>query len=181
MVVPEAIKTCFREKFGFPDAPLIGQVATVTPDGPTIRSMRMYQFNEAGQLIFMSHRHSHKWRQLVQDPKLAICFVSSDLLTQVTVKGDVTLKQGTPDLQSYWENVRLDVRKIYDNYDVEGPFTGVKDLTPPKLCPDSFGLILVNPTKWELLELSPSDYPASNRTVFHLEHGKWSDQRVNVG
>lgn len=168
MVVPKDIEASFSKTFGFPKVPLMGQVATSTSKGPEIRTMRLYDIRSTGELVFLSHRISYKWQQLEQDPHLAICFLSSDLLTQVTLQGKATLTTELPEREEYWEKMRPDVRKVYCDDNVNS--------NPPS----TFGVILVDPFKWELLELAPNDYPASHRVIYEGDKGKWLEKKVEM-
>jgi len=183
-MIPDKIKTSLYEDFGYPDHPLMGQFATIVDDAPDLRTMRMFEFNERGCPIFLSHIGSLKWSQLRKNPKIAICFLNRNMTVQIVLRGRVTLIAGESDciqLQQYWDKVRVDIKKIYDEYDVEGPFIERSNLAPPTDVPIQFGMIVVEPVHWEILKLAPMDYPNSQRIQYFYEGDQWNGQRVNVG
>lgn len=177
-MIPKEILKSLREDFGFPDQPLMGQVATVVRNAPDIRTMRIYDLSESGCPILLSHKRTKKWGQFVENSNVAICFLNQQMSVQIVMRGKVTLTDGN---SQYWDKMRADIKKIYDGYDVEDYFSKSPDLEPPVDVSVHFGLIKVVPIHWEVLFLASMDYPNSRRILYSYYEGQWTSQRVNVG
>lgn len=171
------IRTCLRDHFSFPVHPLFGQMATVDRGVPDIRTARVYEITGDGRLLLFSHRGANKWRQLNGADGVAICFVNTWKSHQLIVRGRVRLRRGT---QSEWEKMREDVRRIYSQWDVEGPFRRVIDGEVSQEAPKPFGCIEVYPDSWELLTVDQEEYAQSYRIRFSLAEEGWVSERIQV-
>lgn len=177
MRLPIEIRTCLRDQFSFPVHPLFGQVATVDRGIPDIRTARVYEITPEGDLLLFSHRGANKWRQLSVSNGVAICFLSPWKSHQLIVRGRAHLRRGT---QMEWERVRHDVRRIYSQWDVEGPFQREIEVEVSPRAARPFGCIEVQPESWEILTLHPSEYGQSERIRFTRCEEGWQSRRIQV-
>lgn len=181
---PATIRDCFDSAFNFPSSPVMGQVATTATDGPDIRTMRMFAVDDIGRPIFLSHTATGKWEQLASNRQIAICFLNARNDTQITLRGHVELITTSDNdelLTPFWKMLRRDVKKIYNNHAVEGPYTPGDALSPPEDPPPLFGMIRVVPDTWELLDLTAGEYPQCIRTIYQRNNDDWTATRLNVG
>jgi hypothetical protein len=58
----------FKEHFSFPDKPLFASVATLQNQHPHIRTMRIYEFNQEGCPILLTHTGSNKQKDFLNHP-----------------------------------------------------------------------------------------------------------------
>lgn len=186
--LPKEVSIVFEEYFGFPKQPLFGVVATICMDNgmtvPQVRTMRIYDFDQDGCPILLTHVLSHKWQELINHPYLSINMVSDNKLTQVIVCGKVQLDtpQTAPErAKRYWSLIRPDVKKIYcQDYAIGQAYRETQNLTIPLDAPNSLGIARLSPNFWEILKLNP-EYVESNRNQFHLNNGEWQGRRIHVG
>ncbi len=183
--LPKELAELLKDRFSFPDKPLFGAVATIQGGQPRVRTMRIYEFNQEGCPILLTHTGSGKWQEFLSQQQVSINIVSDNKLLQIIVSGRLLLEtaESAPEkAKQYWNMVRADVRKIYDpNHKVGEAYHNEKvDLTIPNEAPNSFGIAYVVPTFWELLQLE-SEYTHSRRYQFHLKEGSWQKQRIHVG
>lgn len=184
MPVESEIAQVFQKHFLFPHKPLFGAVATVCGDQPRVRTMRVYDFDQDGSLILTTHTDSNKWKDFTSTPKVSVVFVTENHQVQVIVNGNLRLETATSAdtaIKEYWDQVRTDVKKIYDpHYVVGGVYQKGAQLCVPPTPPSTFGVASVIPTFWEILHLD-SEYTHSQRYQFSLCQGNWQKQRVQVG
>lgn len=178
--LPTRIREVFKERFQFPEKPLFASVATSTP---SIRTMRLFDFDEKGRPLFFTHTGSKKWKEISKSPKISACIISEDKLLQLIFSGAALLENlNNPSDQHalLWKRVREDVKKIYDpNYSVGGNYKEPDNLKILKDPPSTFGVLRIIPSFWEILELK-EEYLDSLRTVFTKEGDVWKSQRMNL-
>ncbi len=183
-ILPAEVGLALREEFSFPVKHLFGAVATVRDNHPSVRTMRIYEVTPQGWPVLVTHTGSNKWKEFVQHPHASINLVSENKLVQLIVFGALrldTIGSGFDRVNPYWKMVRPDVKKIYDPaYTLRDVYSEVEGLTIPRDAPDTFGVVHVIPSFWEVLHLG-SEYTRSHRYQFHLSNGKWQKQRVPVG
>jgi pyridoxine/pyridoxamine 5'-phosphate oxidase len=176
--VEKSLNSLYKDGF------LFGVVASSQGTAPNIRMMRIYAVNEEGCPILLTHMHSQKWKEFSKHPHVAVCMVSEDRLLQVLVRGSVELStiQSAPDqAKHYWSLVRADVKKIYDPAHLVGePYAPFPALKSPIEVPESFGILCIRPTFWEILSVN-TEYTESHRIRFELKEGMWQKHRIFVG
>lgn len=182
--LPLELVELFKDHFGYPEKPLFGSVATIHNHYPRIRTMRIYEFNQDGCLILLTHTGSNKWKEFMNHPQVSINIVSESKLLQIIVSGYLVLDTSESAYEAakrYWNMVRADVKKIYDpTYKIEKVYSETDDLTISQEAPHTFGIAYVVPDFWEALHLE-NDYPKSHRYQFHLKEDSWQKQRIHVG
>ncbi len=181
---PPDIIRLFEEKFHFPKNPLFGSVATAKKGGMNCRTMRIYDLDEKGRLILLSHTEANKWRELSANPEVAICIVSEDKLTQLIASGRAVLetkKQAPEKAAHYWSWIREDVKNLYDPaYAPDQTYSEHFPLEAPQEVPESSGIITIQPDFWESLELVVP-YTESRRFHYNLSPSGWTKSRINLG
>jgi pyridoxine/pyridoxamine 5'-phosphate oxidase len=184
LYLPAEIGLAFKQQFSFPQGYLFGSVATLSECHPRVRMMRIYDFNHDGCPVLLTHTRSNKWKDFVNHAHVSINIVSENKLMQIIVFGALQLDtslSAPAKARHYWNMVRPDVKKIYDSgHAIEEVYCGMKDLTIPQEAPDTFGMVCITPSFWEILHLD-SDYTKSCRYQYHFTNGTWQKQRFNVG
>jgi len=182
--LPVELAELFKDHFAYPEKPLFGSVATTQNQSPRIRTMRIYEFNQDGCPILLTHTESNKWKEFRNHPQVSINIVSESKLLQIIISGHLILdtsKSACEIAKRYWKMVRLDVKKIYDpHHKIEEAYFESDDLLIPQELPNTFGIAHVIPDFWEALHLE-SEYTKSRRYQFHLKEGSWQKQRIHVG
>lgn len=98
----ERFRSLFEQarKLDMPE-PSAVSLATVGADGrPSVRTVLLKSFDSHG-FVFFTNKHSRKGRQLVANPRAALCFHWQPLAQQVLVEGLIT--DVTPaEADAYW-------------------------------------------------------------------------------
>lgn len=162
---PTLVQECFEKWFSYPVQMVHAQVATSSGQ-PHIRTMDLYEITEEGTLVFLTRTDAVKWFDLTQNPRVAVCFVNLDY-GQIVVEGSVELKKKSdPKCMKYWNAMEPSIRKIYLPY-VDGEIS------------ESFGVIFIKPTSWEVLQIRKDDYCLSPRTKFTQDdQGNWQESML---
>jgi hypothetical protein len=146
--------------------------------------MRIYEFNQEGCPILLTHTKSNKWTEFLNHPEISINMVSESRLVQIIVSGHLvvdTLESNDQAANQYWNRVRSDVKKIYDpRHRIEEVYFESDELIASEKTPDTFGVARLVPSFWETLHLD-SEYTKSHRYQFFLKEGCWQKQRIHVG
>jgi len=128
--------------------------------------MRIYEFNQEGCSIFLTHTGSNKWKAFLNHPQVSISIISESKLLQIIVSGHLlfdTSESACEKAQRYWSMMRSDVKKIYDPVHKIGEvYFEPNDLAIPHNAPNTFGIVCVVPNFWETLELE-NEYVKSHR------------------
>jgi len=165
-----SIESLLKNSFGFPEKILIGQLATVDPQGPWQRSLRVYGIEEGLGMIFLTHIGSRKWEELRIDKTLSLCLLNANWTVQISTRcrAQLLIREGREDLfQKYWNLVREDVRKTY--------LDKQEDLREPG---SFFGMIAAEPNYWESLVLE-NDYAHSQRFKYEkTDKGIWKENKI---
>lgn len=74
--LPIELVELFKDHFAYPEKPLFGSVATIQNNSPRIRTMRIYEFNQDGCPILLTHTRSNKWKEFIKHPHVSINIVS---------------------------------------------------------------------------------------------------------
>lgn len=182
--LPIELAELFKEHFDYPEKLLFGSVATIQNNYPRIRTMRIYEFNQDGCPILLTHTKSNKWKDFINHRQVSINIVSEGKLLQIIVSGHLVLDTSESAYETakrYWNMVRSDVKKIYDpNHKIEEVYCESGNLIISEEPPNTFGIACVLPSFWEVLHLE-SEYTKSRRHQFHLKEGSWKKQRIHVG
>ena len=163
---PSLVRECFEKWFSFPEQMVHGQVVTASTM-PHVRTMGLYEITREGALVFLTRNDTTKWNDLTENPRAAVCFVNLDH-GQIIAEGDVKLKTKRESSESlqYWNAMEPSIRKIYLPYK-EGEIS------------ESFGVIFIKPTSWEVLQIRKEDYCLSTRTKFLLDaQGSWKESTL---
>jgi hypothetical protein len=182
--LPIELAELFKDHFAYPEKLLFGSVATIHNNCPRIRTMRIYEFNQDGCPILLTHTRSNKWKDFINHPQASINIVSESKLLQIIASGHLVLDTSESAYETakrYWNMVRSDVKKIYDpRHKIEEAYCETDDLIIPEKLLNTFGIACVVPSFWETLHLE-SEYTKSHRYQFHLKEGSWQKQRIHVG
>ena len=163
------VKSRLQKWFSFPQNKLYCQVSTTSHQGPHIRTMDLYDITEEGQLIFLTDTSTRKWMDLQEFPNMAVCLLNLDHV-QIIVEGSAMLKTSMSDphtVSIYWNNF-LD--QYWKDYYLSRPLNLKPNLNE---IPSSFGLIVMTPNLWEILEINKEDFLKSSRKQFRLRDGVW--------
>jgi len=163
------IKNLLQSWFSFPKNKIYCQVSTVANRKPHIRTMDLYDVTDDGHLILLTDTSTRKWLDLQKCNNIAICIVHIEH-GQIIVEGEATLKTSINDFSItslYWHDA-LDQywRDIYLS----------RSSNAEEKIPSSFGIIVVKPNFWEMLEINKQDYLRSLRKRFQLIDGTWTVQ-----
>lgn len=165
MEIPSSIKEKLIDWFNFPKGEIYAQVATNFNNHPHIRSMLLFEITSEGYLVFLTHNQTQKWLDLNSSAHIAITLVDLQL-GQITVEGTANLKtKDHMEIHRYWKTLSFNIKKIYTD-------------SPKKEVPDTFGVIIVQPTSWEYLELNKIDYNKSVRKQFFMKNGLWESKNL---
>lgn len=165
---PQEIQCALREKFHFPTDILAGVVSTNGKEGISSRMMRVYDIDEKGCPILLTHTGTKKWEEIKNSPSVSLCFVSEDKLFQVLLRGSANLVASREEASPYWETIRPDVQDYY-----------LKGATTDHAIPDTLGVIKIEPTFWETLELV-IPYSESVRFQFLPSPSGWVKKQVPI-
>lgn len=167
---PNIIKESLAKDFGLSNKQWVfGQVATQSTEGPHIRTMRLYDLTDKGELIFMSRTDTLKCRDLLSDPRITVCLFKPDV-AQITVNGKATLftRLNNPELiESCWNNLTFETKEIYRVYE--------KDSSKEPI--DNLCVIVITPESWEIIKLA-KQYLASERLHFVRQQNSWEKRSV---
>lgn len=161
---PPEIESLLADVFGFPKTMTVAQVATYDAKGPVCRTMCLYDLTEDKEPLFLTYRHSLKWKQLENAPTIAICLLDALQEVQILCRGGVRLIEGesNPLLDKYWPMVDQ----------------GVRDVAYPSR--DLFCGIAIQPTFWEVLSIE-DHYPDSLHVTHELLPDGWQMESNLVG
>lgn len=164
------IKQLLNKWFDFPNSKLFCQVSTVANGYPRIRTMDLYDFTEDGSLIFLTKTDSRKWRDLEQQPNIAVCLLNLEL-GQITVEGNALLQTSENNLsltKLYWDNY---LPKYWKDFYLS---CSSKHAESGAQIPSTFGVIKIIPNAWEILEINTEDFLIGSRQRFTLNDNSWS-------
>jgi general stress protein 26 len=138
-------------------------------DSPHIRTMDLYDFTDAGTLIFLTNTNSNKWSHLKQIPNIAVCLLNLDF-GQIIINGSASLHTSASNQSLaawYWNN-------YLDNYWRDFYVSCAPEpLSSQKEIPLSFGIIEVCPHSWEILEINPEYFLKGSRKRYQSKENTW--------
>lgn len=142
--------------FDYPNKRLYCQVSTTSSRVTHIRTMDLYHLTEDGYIALLSRTDTRKWNDLTNNPNISICIANLGH-GQITVEGSASLKtaENDFDIASYYWNNHLD--QYWRDFYLKRSDRHCNEI------PSSFGVIIVKPDFWEILELDVNDYSKSSR------------------
>lgn len=167
-MLPELVQTALGKWFQFPQNEIYCQVATVMGVHPHVRTMMLYKITDDGKLIFLTGTDTQKWRDLKDDHHVAVCLFNKEY-GQIIGEGKAQLKTNIKQLEEtakYWHMLSPAWRDVYRSDEAESAI------------PDSFGVIVIVPSRWEVLQLNREKYLKSIRKEFVLDGGDWMMQEL---
>ncbi len=150
------MKEILKTYFNFPSKAVFAQVATLSETGPNIRTMRLWEANQNGDLLFLPALDTNKCSEILVNSHVALCFYLSEI-GQLTVWGDAqifSMPEHNQKLLPYWRNLPSETRYIYE---VEPSRNKI---------PAIFAAINIKIFRYEWLELH-ANYLKSKRTLFN--------------
>lgn len=171
--MPQAIKEYFSRASNLQDIPMYAQIATHAPDELSIRTMRLFEYENDGSLVFLTNTQSRKWQNLKIDNKIAALFLDLPHNVQICASGIAKLYSGKEEPLlglKYWAKIPRDARKTY--FDML-----YADL---ETAPDNFGIIILTPHLWEILEINSQDYKMSKRIRYVLKENIWVEETLKL-
>jgi len=155
--------------FNFPIDKVFCQVSTAANNRkPHVRTMDLYNITSEGNLVLLTETSTRKWQDLIECPNVAICILNLDL-GQIIVEGSAFLKTYSDDSSTsafYWNNY---LNQYWRNF-----YLRAADLNESSnVVPSSFGVIIVQPTFFEIIEIDGNDFLNSARRQYVKEDGAW--------
>jgi general stress protein 26 len=172
---PPLVKDCFTEWFNYPHEQINCQVTTTFTSHPHVRTMMLYDLPPEGNLVFITSTDTRKWHDLTTNPHVAVCIYHNDH-GQILMEGSAKLMTSAdqhPMINTYWERLPDYWREFYRN---QSP-TPSSDLD----IPFSFGVILMIPDRWEVLDILKEDYLKSVRKQFSRSNNGWHEEDLQPG
>lgn len=167
---PLFVQERLKKWFSYPEREIHCQVATTFNDCPHVRTMKLYEITDEGFLVVLSRNDTQKWRDLEKNPRATVLLLNEEC-GQMIAEGAVELNHTKAQIRKYWERMPFMIQKIYFNTESDKP-------TPGDI-PGSFGVIFIQPSSWDVLEICKDDYLKSTRRLFRNEKGSWSEQDLN--
>lgn len=170
--IPETIKNYFTT-FNLQDTSIYAQIATHTPDELSIRTMRLFEYNNDSSLIFLTNTQSRKWQNLKADNNIAALFLDLSNNLQICVSGIAKLYSGKEEpllALKYWAKIPRPARKTF----FDALYADWED------APDNFGIIMMIPHLWEVLEINIKDYKSSKCLRYALKNNAWVEEILKV-
>lgn len=150
------------------------QVSTLCESVPTMRTMDLYELSKQGELVLSTSTDSEKWKQLSINPAIAICALKR-YRGQLVARGRATLKTVMTDF-SYISHCW---RYMLDDYWREFYLKRAQPVRDGM--PDSFGMIVVQPDYWDILDINVDDYEYSSRVQYRrVSVTEWSVQDMEL-
>lgn len=166
--IPDAIRECLGPWFNFPKLEINCQMSTTLKKEPHIRTMHLLDITEKGALIFASRADTQKWYDLTHNPRAAVCM--NHECGQIIVEGNVTLKNKldiNDELSKYWQQVPALAKNVFLT-----PMEMISSLEIDTV-PESFGVIILQPDRWELLRMDRVNFVNSEREQYLLQDETW--------
>jgi len=162
-------------------------VASVDADGlPDVRIVLLKDFGEAG-FVFYSHRDGTKGRQMLANPKAAMCFHWKSLERQVRLRGPVETVEGAEADAYFASRARLSQIGAWAS-EQSAPLESWEALRGEVSRLDAeFGEDVARPADWHGFRVVPREiefwrarpYRLHDRLLFVRENEGWSRTRLN--
>ena len=182
---PQQIHELIASTFGDMDNKAYGQISTVDSHGqPSTRTVHIHCISEPQVLVISCNTRSEKWEHIENNPLVAGCYWTDSRPIQFRFEGKaqrITEKDSryAELVQTMWMKMREEVRITYLLDEMGMPL----DIPSPNMNPTqhskNHGLILIQPTLWDIFELSLKEYRLSKRTLYQLKKDTWSARSVN--
>jgi general stress protein 26 len=172
-MLPQPIEDCLKGWFSFPKDDVFCQVSTMSRNQPHIRTMRLYDITKEGFPVVITSTDTRKWQDCELNSQAALCLFHP-IHGQLIMEGQVHLKTSKHEIDSiqrYWEMLPPYWQDFYRSKASD------RDQSTDKI-PDSFGVIVLEPQFWEILEICSTDYLQSSRSQFHLIDNCWHMSKV---
>ena len=190
-LLPQALRDEIAATFGHAEMPAFGQLATVGPDGPEVRTVHFRFEGPLGTLVFNSHSRSRKMRGLGPGSVASGCYFdagsgcewlwcfSTSLLSFTSPTPSADFK--TVDLGSVrdgqWRQMRLDVRIAYW-LDHKGLPLGnplPTDIDVNVTCPTFVTAICIS-NAWQRYRFNEHNYTEGTRARYVRHGDAWTKQ-----
>lgn len=182
---PKEIHEVISNTFGDLNNKAYGQISTVDSSGqPSVRTVHIHCITDPEVMVISCNTKSEKWQDLQNNPRLAGCLWVDQKSIQIRFEGQTQLITEEDShyaelVQKMWMKMREEVRITYLLDEMGMPL----DIASPNMNPSqhsqNHGLILVQPTLWDIFEISPQEYRFSKRTIYQLKNDHWTPRSVN--
>jgi len=159
------------------------QLATVAVDGsPRVRTLVFRGWGPRGELELLTDGRSEKPQELVQQPRVELCWLFRKAREQFRLRGGARLLDANEDpqvLAQHWEQLSPQGRSVWawprpgDTFDAEGPWP--EQLPDGVAMPEGLRLIRVQLDRVEQLDLKPHPHV---RRYWDRDQG-WLENRLN--
>lgn len=183
MAIPQTVENLLKKRFNYPDRMIFAQVATLSENGPDLRTMGLFNIDDEGRLIFLTNTFSHKWTQISSHPKISVLLLNPEQNVQIIARGlaETMTPLTAPELSAfYWNLTPEGAKQTYALQDPENKYVPIIGKTTPSHPPKNFGIIRITPTIWEFLEMDLENYPASPRFRYIKTNTTWQEKRLNA-
>ena len=185
-VCPQPFWRRFLASFTDERHPAYGQIATVDLKGkPQVRTVHLRYLDDFDAFAFSTSVQSPKWSQLREKPFLSGCYFDTGRQIQFRWESPVELIEGEEKknsrlIEKMWGLVRIHIRTAYWLEAKQIPrqkwYQVALDLLRPA---PNFGVVLLRPRRWDILEVSPEDIRKAKRTFFSLTKQQWTAGEVS--
>lgn len=174
----EYIKNLLQSWFSFqswsihPQNIIFCQVSTISNDTPHLRTMGLYDITDDGCLVFVTETSTRKWHDLQGCKNIAIAILHAEH-GQIIVEGEAMLttsKNSYKTASFYWYEY---LEQYWRDFYLSRSPNATDEI------PSSFGVIVVKPYLWEILEINKHDYLLSSRKQFRLIDQNWTEHNVD--
>ncbi|MEZ4845420.1 MAG: pyridoxamine 5'-phosphate oxidase family protein [Bdellovibrionota bacterium] len=182
---PQEIQTLITSTFGDLNNKAYGQISTVDSNGqPSTRTVHIHCITEPEVLVISCNTKSEKWRDIENNPLVSGCFWTDDRPIQFRFEGKAQLiteknSRYAELVETMWLRMREEVRITYLLDEMGMPL----DIPNPNMNPaqhsKNHGLLLIQPTLWDIFEVSLKEYRLSKRTLYLLKKDQWTSRSVN--
>jgi pyridoxine/pyridoxamine 5'-phosphate oxidase len=182
---PNEIHDLILKTFGNSHSKAYGQISTVdSDDQPTVRTVHIHCIPEPQVMVISCNIKSKKWKHLENNPRIAGCYWIDENPIQFRFEGQAQLiteedSRYTELVQEMWMKMREEVRITYLLDEMGMPL----DIPSPNMNPaqhsQNHGLIMIQPTLWDVFELSQKEYRLSKRTLYQLKKDIWTARSVS--
>ncbi|MGB0935279.1 MAG: pyridoxamine 5'-phosphate oxidase family protein [Alphaproteobacteria bacterium] len=169
--MPQNLNQFLNTFFNHTKNAINGQVSVIIDGKPTVRTMKIWDIKENGDIILIANTSSPKWKALEENQNISICMVNYQNLAQAIVSGTAELIPASKDpilAQKYWKQTIDGVKEVY--FLNAGLKEGTFNLSQ---LPDNYGIIRVHPTDWEAMDIA-TPYKKSEKFSYTNNNGTWT-------
>lgn len=182
---PKEIHDLVTKTFGDMSNKAYGQISTSDSSGqPSVRTVHIHCITDPEVLVISCNTQSEKWKDLDNNPKIAGCFWTDKNPIQFRFEGKAELITEKDShyrelIQTMWMKMREEVRITYLLDEMGMPLDVANPHMDPVQHSQNHGLILIQPTLWDIFNLSEKEYRFSTRTLYQLKKDQWTSRSVN--